>query len=89
MKKFLLFQSMITPTLIQFIFWIGVIATIAMGILDIAIKHHILNGLQMIILGPLALRVAAEILIVFFRICQNLDRIRHAVEQPPTDNENH
>lgn len=75
MKKLLMFQTMITPILIQILFWIGVISCVVLGVIDIVMHHDFWHGLQLIILGPLILRVIAEIPLILFRIYDRLSQI--------------
>jgi hypothetical protein len=75
MKKFLCFQTMITPVLIQILFWVGVVACFILGITDIAKHNDILHGIQIIILGPLLLRIVAEVTIIVFKINDHLRTI--------------
>jgi hypothetical protein len=85
-KEFLSFHSMLTPIIIQIIFWIGVAACIITGVIFIATGYA--QGLLIIFLGPVVVRLYCEILIIFFRINDNLEEIkdtlaRRAVEQRP------
>jgi hypothetical protein len=80
MTDFLLFRRMLTPVLVQLIFWLGVIACIFTGIVDIA-RNQILAGLQILILGPILVRVFCEVLILFFRINETLTEIKNTVKE--------
>jgi hypothetical protein len=80
MRDFLLFRRMLTPILIQLIFWLGVIACIFTGIVDIA-RNETLSGLQILILGPILVRVFCEVLILFFRINETLTEIKNTVKE--------
>ncbi len=73
MKRFLLFKSMITPIALQAIFWIGSVCCVIFGLIDIVSHHRILMGVQIIILGPIALRIVAECLLIPFQIYNRLD----------------
>ena len=66
---------MITPVLIQILFWVGVVACFILGITDIAKHNDILHGIQIIILGPLLLRIVAEVTIIVFKINDHLRTI--------------
>lgn len=84
MGDFLRFETMITPILIQIIFWVGVVAVIIAGIVSIGhgSAESIGKGVALIILGPIIARIYAELLIVWFRIFEHLRQIdsntRHA-----------
>jgi hypothetical protein len=85
--EYLSFRRMITPVFIQVIFWI--FAGIAvLGGLAALVSGEALSGLLLIVLGPLFARIYAEILIVIFRINDNVAAIRHRGEPaavPPTE----
>lgn len=76
MKDFLTFRKMLTPWLVQFIFWAAMITFIIVAILDII--HHVRWRvvLEIIVLGPLAARIMCEVLILFFRMNDNLTLIK-------------
>ena len=83
MNDFLAFRKMITPTVIQIIFWIGVIYCIIVGIVMIAVGvagdrgggAPVLMGIASLILGPLFVRIYCELLIILFRIHDRLTEI--------------
>lgn len=76
MKDFLTFRKMLTPLLVQFLFWAALIFFIIIAVVDII--HHVSWRvvLEIIILGPLATRIICELLILFFRINDNLTAIK-------------
>ena len=85
MKDFLEFRTMITPIIIQIIFWLGVAACIVMGLIFIVagIKYDARSGVAgfaILILGPVVVRIYCEILIIFFRINETLMEIKHDLE---------
>lgn len=85
MGDFLRFEVMITPILIQILFWILVIADVIVGIVIIITADDAPGraaGFLLIILGPIVIRIYAEILIVLFRINDHLRRIQHNTERP-------
>ena len=77
MKDFFTFKRMLAPILIHILFWIGVIAMIGTGLLDIFTKKEILKGIEIIIIGPIVVRLAAEMLILFFRMNETLTDINN------------
>lgn len=89
MRDFLAFRTMLTPIIIQLIFWFGVIICVAVGIFLIAIglkypyegHRSILKGLLVMGLGPVGVRIYCEILIIFFRINETLTEIKHGLEE--------
>jgi len=79
---------MVTPVIIQILFWIGAAACIIAGLGGIFRASgpnpgkDIGIGLLVLVLGPLVVRVYCEILIIFFRINETLTEIKHLVERP-------
>ena len=86
MNEYLTFRRMITPVFIQVIFWVAVVFIVLGGI--VALADGQAGGILIILLGPLAARIYAEILIVIFRINDNVAAIRHRGEPaavPPAE----
>lgn len=86
MKEFLCFRKMITPVVIQIVFWIGVIGSILAGVALLfqgggSGPQSLVNGVLLIILGPIAVRVYCELLILLFRINENLIAVRKKLEE--------
>ncbi len=79
--EYLSFRRMITPVFIQVIFWIAVVAIVIAGIVQIT-RGAPVEGVLMILLGPLAARIYAELLIVIFRIHENVADIRGSKQAP-------
>ena len=78
MQDFLKFRVMITPLIIQAIFWIasGIFVLVGLFTLFTAEGAAKFGGLLVIFLGPLAVRIYAEIMLVAFRMNENLEAIR-------------
>jgi len=70
-KDFFGFKKMITPIIIQAIFIIGLVIVIGSGLINI-VGNKLLEGLAMLLLGPVLLRVYCEILIIMFKIYEEL-----------------
>lgn len=84
MGDFWAFRKMITPVIIQVIFWIAVLVCVVMGIVTMTRGGiAVFGGLLIWILGPLFARIYCELLIVIFRIHENLTEIRRNTEQKP------
>lgn len=96
MSDFWTFRKMVTPVIIQILFWVGVITCIIAGLvligmgirhgpllidMGISTKQMKLWGALLLLLGPLAVRLYCEFLIVFFRINETLTEIKHALER--------
>lgn len=75
MREYLTFRKMITPVFIQVIFWLAVAVLVIAGLARIADDAPV-EGIALIVLGPLAARIYAEILMVIFRINDNVAALR-------------
>ena len=91
MRDFLAFRTMVTPVIIQILFWIGAIVCLITGAIMVIYGathlqggqgHYLWKGLLLFVLGPLGVRVYCEILIIFFRINETLTEIKHTMGQP-------
>ena len=79
-KDFITFKSMVTPYLIQIIFWLGIVIVFATGIfLMTSGGIEILAGLFMWFFGVFYVRVFCEIMIIFFRIYDTLREIKDSL----------
>ncbi len=78
MQDLLSFNRMITPVFIHVIYWIGIVAVILTGLAVVAGGGSILKGLLAAVLGLIVVRVGCEVLIVLFRINDNLAAIRNS-----------
>jgi hypothetical protein len=86
MGDFLKFKKMITPTIIQIVFWVLVVACVLGGIVQIlrGIEYYtsrgdigfLIAGFGVMLGGPIAARVYCEILLVAFSINDTLMEIR-------------
>lgn len=86
---FLTFKRMITPVLIQFFFWVGLIICIILGVYFVVvsddrtaeslIKRAI--GILLIFAGPIILRVYCELMILLFSIHSTLRDIKNNLER--------
>ncbi len=79
MHEYLTFRRFITPVVIQIIFWIGVAVCVIRGITLIAASAGafgggigIVSGLIVLFVGPIAVRVACELIMAVFRIHDSL-----------------
>ena len=90
MNDFFSFRTMITPIVIQILFWVGVAVCVVLGIGYMVIGSRYyggtapLYGLMILVFGPLAVRIYCEILIIFFRINETLTEIKHTMDQRQT-----
>ena len=88
MKDFLAFRTMLTPLLIQAVFWVGVVICVIAGLIYILSGvgqygggPNVVKGVILLFLGPIAVRIYCEILIIFFRINETLTEIQHTLEE--------
>ena len=82
-QDFLTFKLMVTPVIIQIIFWIGVglcllsgLGAIIMGFAGGGVML-VIGGLVYMVVGPILVRIYCELLILFFRMNQTLTDIRN------------
>lgn len=94
-SKYINFDEMITPVIIKIIFWIGVIACVIFGLITafsgIAVMFSpfggfegfmmFIGGLLTIVLGVLGVRVYCELLIIFFKMQENLASLNRKVDE--------
>ncbi len=86
MSDFWAFRKMVTPVIIQIIFWVGAIVCVIAGLVMVTMgtayfgERMPLKGVLLIVFGPLVVRIYCEILIVFFRINETLTEIKHLLE---------
>lgn len=79
MGDFLTLRKMITPMLIQVVFWVGVAAAIIGGPVAIG-SGETATGVLVIVGGPLTIRIYCELLILFFRMNETLTDLKRASE---------
>ena len=79
MGDFLAFRKMITPMIIQIVFWLGVAVIVISALISIASGYTgpVLIGLLQLIVGPIVWRMWCELVIVWFQIANSLADIRN------------
>jgi hypothetical protein len=83
MGDFLRFETMITPAVIQIVFWIAVVIILIAGIAQLFQGGWAaLTGLLTIVLGPIVARIYCELVIVFFRINDHVRGIEINTRHP-------
>lgn len=86
-SDFTRFDKMITPTIIKILFYIGVILSIIVGIAEVfgglfgGDGALVFMGFLTLLLGPLFTRVYCELLIVIFKIHENLKEINDKIDK--------
>ncbi len=68
------FKTMVSPVLIQIIFWVGVLVCIVGGFVTM-FSGFFLTGLGQILIGPLVLRVFCEVFMVTFKINEGIQTL--------------
>jgi hypothetical protein len=89
MKDFLVFRRMATPILIQVLYWIATVIVIVVGLVMIIGGPFISTdpptviylGLLILLLGPLVVRIYAELSLVLFRMNETLTEIKDSFKQ--------
>ncbi len=87
MNDFLSFRTMITPIIIQIVFWIGVALCFIFGLALLVVGSTYYGGggpvwgLLVILFGPVLVRIYCEVFIILFRINETLTEIKHTLER--------
>jgi hypothetical protein len=79
MNEYLTFKKMITPIVIQVVFWLGMIAVIVGGIGAMFATQYgggFFKGLMILVFGTLLWRIYCELVIVFFQMNDSMTEIR-------------
>ncbi len=82
MKNIFFFDSMLTPKIITFVYWLMLLATLVSGLGSMFTQYGggFLAGLGIIIFGAIGSRIWCELLIVLFKIHENLQKIANKTE---------
>jgi len=81
LSDYLAFRRMITPIMIPIVFWIGAVVSSMAGIFIMinGIKYNdvgsIFLGFFTMLLGPIAVRIGCELLVVIFRMHETLTEL--------------
>lgn len=77
MKDLFFFDSMLTPKIITFVYWLMLLAAVASGVTSMFTPYSggFIIGLVILIAGVIAARIWCELLIVLFKIHDNLKKI--------------
>lgn len=90
MREFFEFKHLITPTVIKAVFIVGVIFSFFIGVLDIKAGMNAIDfggsaliffGILKIVFGPVVVRVWCEIIVVMFKINDNLSEIKKGLKK--------
>lgn len=82
MKDIFTFDSMLTPKIITFVYWLMLLATLVSGIGAMFTEYGggFISGLFIIIGGAIGSRIWCELLIVLFKIHENLQKLANKAE---------
>lgn len=102
MQKYINFDSMITPTIIKILFWIGVGLSALFGIITFfsgigqMFSYYgsgflgfvtMIMGLVIIVVGSIVTRIYCELLIVVFKMHESLTSINEKLDKQTNQNE--
>ncbi len=86
-QDFFSFRRMLTPLIIQTVFWVALAACVLAGVITMFLPDGgVLRGLETLIFGPLIVRIVCELVILFFRMNETLTDIRNIL-RPEKPNE--
>lgn len=77
MKNLLFFDAMITPKIITFIYWL-ILLGVVVGGLGVMFGGAFLQGVGILVGGALFARIWCELLMVLFKINENLQKLTDA-----------
>ena len=70
-----------TPKIITLLYWILLFGIITKGLGDIFLEDDFWRGLVWVVGGPLATRVACELVVIVFHINENLHSLNAKVKE--------
>lgn len=79
-KKLFFFDEMLTPKIITFVYWLGLFGVVIGGIGSMFMTGRLsfmgfVTGLAIIVGGGIGVRIWCELLIVLFKINENVQKI--------------
>ncbi|MCL1077289.1 DUF4282 domain-containing protein [Parashewanella spongiae] len=82
MRDIFFFDSMLTPKIITFVYWLMLFGTVISSISIMFTQYGggLLYGLGVLIGGVIGTRIWCELLIVLFKIHENLNKIANKPE---------
>ena len=80
MKDLLVFEDMLTPKIITVVYWIALFAVVMSGLFTIfagpsGFLVNLVTGLLIIVFGGLLMRIYCELMIVLFKINENVKKL--------------
>lgn len=82
MKDIFFFESMLTPKIITFVYWLMLLGAVISGVSTMFVQYGggFWTGLGIIVGGLIGARIWCELLIVLFKIHENLQKIANKSE---------
>ncbi|WP_133407933.1 DUF4282 domain-containing protein [Parashewanella tropica] len=82
MREIFFFDTMLTPKIITFVYWLMLFGTLisSLGIMFTKYGGGFWYGLGVLIAGVIGTRIWCELLIVLFKIHENLNKIANKSE---------
>ena len=88
-KQFFLFNKFITPKFITVVYWILMIGSVVVGISIIfSPRGGMIGGVIFIAFGILFSRIWCELILIFFKINENLEKLGEKTVHNHVSNEN-
>ena len=75
MKSFINFEYMITPGILKILSYIGMVISVIVGLFT-TFTADAYAGISMVVLGPIACRIYAELMLVIFECHKTIKEIR-------------
>lgn len=76
MRNVFFFDSMLTPTIIVFVYWLGLLGVVVGGLTTMFSDFGgFVQGCGILLFGLIGIRIWCELLIVLFKINENLQKI--------------
>lgn len=84
MKNVLFFDTMIMPKVIVLIYWLLLVVSLGAGLFTL-FQGAVIYGVLVAVGGAVGARLYCELMIVLFKINDNLQRIADSKTTPPTE----
>lgn len=81
MKDWLSFDKMITPIILKILYVLALIAVVISAVVNL-FHGQFFHALAILVFGVIGTRVYCELLILLFRIHENLVEINHNLKKP-------
>jgi|TARA_R110000751_G_scaffold141643_5_gene245149 hypothetical protein len=73
MKEFLNYQYMITPGILKILSYVGMVVAVVVGLFTLT--QDVVAGISLTVLGPIAVRLYTELMLVIFEIHKELKQM--------------